>query len=80
VSHIGIDTKGLYLNESQIDPWKSTWPTSDLTVRVSYAGDSSQPVSAGQAATGAVTLLLDQWRPVQARRPPSRPRASGSGQ
>jgi hypothetical protein len=57
VSHIGIDTKGLYLNESQIDPWKSTWPTSDLTVRVSYAGDSSQPVEVlAKRATGAVTL------------------------
>jgi hypothetical protein len=57
VSHIGLDTAGLYLNESTIDPWKTNWPTSDLTVRVSYAGGSSQPVEVlAKRAVGAVTL------------------------
>jgi hypothetical protein len=57
VSHIGLDTAGLYLDLSQIDPWKTNWPTSDLTVDVSYAGDSSQPVEVlAKRAVGAVTL------------------------
>ena len=57
VSHINLDTKGLYLNESTIDPWKTNWPTSDLTVRTSYAGGSSQPVEVlAKRAVGAVTL------------------------
>jgi hypothetical protein len=57
VSHIGLDTAGLYLNESTIDPWKTNWPTSDLTVRTSYAGGSSQPVEVlAKRAVGAVTL------------------------
>jgi hypothetical protein len=57
VSHIALDTKGLYLNESTIDPWKTNWPTSDLTVRTSYAGGVSQPVEVlAKRAVGAVTL------------------------
>ena len=57
VSHIGLDTAGLYLDLSKIDPWKTNWPTSDLTVDVSYAGDSSQPVEVlAKRAVGAVTL------------------------
>jgi Zinc carboxypeptidase len=57
VSHIGLDTAGLYLDESKIDPWKTNWPTSDLRVDVSYAGDSSQPVEVlAKRAVGAVTL------------------------
>jgi Zinc carboxypeptidase len=57
VSHIGLDTAGLYLDVSQIDPWKTNWPGSDLTVDVSYAGDSSQPVEVlAKRAVGAVTL------------------------
>ena len=28
-----------------IDPWKTNWPTSDLRVDLSYAGNSSQPVA-----------------------------------
>jgi hypothetical protein len=57
VSHIDLDTAGLYLDISKIDPWKTNWPTSDLTVDVSYAGDSSQPVQVlAKRAVGAVTL------------------------
>ena len=49
--------RGLYLDTSEIDPWKTNWPTSDLTVDVSYAGDSSQPVEVlAKRAVGAVTL------------------------
>jgi hypothetical protein len=57
VSHIGLDTAGLYLDTSTIDPWKTNWPTSDLRVDVSYAGGSSQPVEVlAKRAAGAVTL------------------------
>jgi Zinc carboxypeptidase len=57
VSHIGLDTAGLYLDISEIDPWKTNWPTSDLTVDVSYAGGSSQPVEVlAKRAVGPVTL------------------------
>jgi len=57
VSHIGLDTAGLYLDESKIDPWKTNWPASDLRVDVSYAGNSSQPVEVlAKRAVGAVTL------------------------
>jgi hypothetical protein len=57
VSHIGLDTAGLYLDTSEIDPWKTNWPTSDLTVDVSYAGGSSQPVEVlAKRAAGAVSL------------------------
>ena len=57
VSHIGLDTAALYLDLSEIDPWKTNWPTSDLTVDVSYAGGSSQPVQVlAKRAVGAVTL------------------------
>ena len=64
VSHIGLDTAGLYLDLSEIDPWKTNWPTSDLTVDVSYAGDSSQPVEvlAKRAVGGGDPALLDQRR------------------
>jgi hypothetical protein len=57
VSHIGLDIAGLYLDTSKIDPWKTNWPTSDLRVDISYAGDSSQPVEVlAKRAVGAVTL------------------------
>jgi hypothetical protein len=57
VSHVGVDTAGLYLDESKIDPWKTNWPTSDLRVDLSYAGGSSQPVEVlAKRAIGAVTL------------------------
>jgi hypothetical protein len=57
VSHAGIDTAGLYVDTSTIDPWKTNWPTSDLTVDVSYAGDSSQPVEVlAKRAIGPVDL------------------------
>jgi hypothetical protein len=44
VSHWGMDTEDFYLDLSQIDPWKSGNPASDLAVGVSYAGGSAQPV------------------------------------
>jgi Zinc carboxypeptidase len=44
VSHMGIDTQPLYLDLSEIDPWKANNPASDLAVDVSYAGGSAQPV------------------------------------
>jgi hypothetical protein len=57
VSHIGLDTAGLYLDTSKLDPWKTNWPTSDLRVDVSYAGDSAQPVEVlAKRAAGPVTL------------------------
>jgi Zinc carboxypeptidase len=57
VSHADIDTAGLYVDTSTIDPWKTNWPTSDLTVDVSYAGDSSQPVEVlAKRAIGPVDL------------------------
>jgi hypothetical protein len=56
-SHIGLDTASLYVDTSTIDPWKTNWPSSDLRVRVSYAGGSSQPVEVlAKRAAGAVTL------------------------
>ncbi len=57
VSHIGLDTAGLYLDTSKLDPWKTNWPTSDLRVDVSYAGDSAQLVEVlAKRAAGPVTL------------------------
>jgi Zinc carboxypeptidase len=57
VSHIDLDTANLYVDTSEIDPWKTNWPTSDLRVDVSYAGGSSQPVEVlAKRAAGAVTL------------------------
>ncbi|HSJ61094.1 MAG TPA: M14 family zinc carboxypeptidase, partial [Jiangellaceae bacterium] len=44
VSHMGISTKNLYLDVSEIDPWKTNHPSSDLKVEVSHGGGSSQPV------------------------------------
>lgn len=56
-SHTGLDTAGLYVNTGEIDPWKSSWPTSDLRVQISYAGGSSQPVEVlAKRDLGAVTL------------------------
>ncbi|MGH2677408.1 MAG: M14 family metallopeptidase, partial [Actinomycetota bacterium] len=56
-SHWGMDTEGLYVNEAELDPWKSTWPQSDLRVETSYAGGSSQPVEVlAKRADGTVTL------------------------
>jgi hypothetical protein len=42
VSHSGMDTQDLYLDLTEIDPWKNGNPASDLTVETSYAGGSSQ--------------------------------------
>ena len=56
-SHMGLDTAGLYVNEAEIDPWKTNWPTSDLRVQTSYAGGSSQPVEVlAKRAISDVTL------------------------
>jgi hypothetical protein len=56
-SHWGVDTKGLYVNETELDPWKTNWPTSDLRVDVSYGGGSTQPVEVlAKRAIGPVTL------------------------
>jgi hypothetical protein len=43
-SHWGLDTRGLYLDLSAVDPWKTNWPQSDLRVTTSYGGRSLQPV------------------------------------
>ena len=56
-SHAGIDTKGLYVDLSQLDPWKGGNPASDLAVRTSYGGGASQVVEVlAKRALGAVTL------------------------
>jgi hypothetical protein len=56
-SHWSVDTDELYLDLSELDPWKTNWPSSDLRVDVSYAGGSSQPVEVlAKRAIGAVTL------------------------
>jgi Zinc carboxypeptidase len=56
-SHASIDTASMYLDVSEIDPWKTNWPTSDLRVLTSYAGGSSQPVEVlAKKAIGDVTL------------------------
>jgi hypothetical protein len=45
------------VNEAEIDPWKTNWPTSDLRVQTSYAGGSSQPVEVlAKRAISDVTL------------------------
>jgi Zinc carboxypeptidase len=57
VSHAGIDTQAFYLDLSTIDPWKSHNPASDLAVRLSYGGGSTQPVEVlAKRSVGAVTL------------------------
>jgi hypothetical protein len=57
VSHAGIDTQDFYLDVSEIDPWKTNHPSSDLAVDVSYAGGSSQAVDVlAKQALGAVML------------------------
>ena len=57
VSHMDIATEGLYLDVSEIDPWKTNHPSSDLEVDVSYGGGSSQPVEVlAKRSLGAVTL------------------------
>ncbi|HEX6261676.1 MAG TPA: M14 family zinc carboxypeptidase, partial [Actinomycetota bacterium] len=56
-SHMDLDTEDFYLDVSEIDPWKSNNPSSDLKVDVSYAGESSQPVEVlAKRGLGAVTL------------------------
>ena len=56
-SHMGMDTEDLYLDLTEIDPWKSGNPSSDLRVDVSYGGGSSQPVEVlAKRSAGAVTL------------------------
>ena len=44
VSHTGLDTAPFYLDLSEVDPWKSGNPASDLAVDLSYAGGSAQAV------------------------------------
>ena len=57
VSHIDVDTAGLYVDASSIDPWKTGFPASNLEVDTSYAGGSSQPVEVlAKRAIGEVTL------------------------
>ncbi len=58
VSHMtGFETQDLYLDLSEIDPWKSNNPASDLRVTVSYGGDSTQPVQVlARRSAGEVTL------------------------
>ena len=57
VSHAGIDAEDLYLDVSEIDPFKSNNPLSDLTFDVSYAGGGSQAVEVlAKRAIGAATL------------------------
>ncbi|HEX6207403.1 MAG TPA: M14 family zinc carboxypeptidase [Actinomycetota bacterium] len=56
-SHAGIDTEDFYLDVSEIDPWKTNHPSSDLAVDISYAGGSSQPVDVlAKRSLGDVTL------------------------
>jgi hypothetical protein len=57
VSHAGIDTESFYLDVSEIDPWKSHNPSSDLAVRTSYGGGASQPVEVlAKRSVGPVSL------------------------
>jgi murein tripeptide amidase MpaA len=57
VSHMDFETEDLYLDLTEIDPWKSGNPSSDLRVDVSYGGGSSQPVEVlARRSAGAVTL------------------------
>jgi hypothetical protein len=57
VSHWGIDTAPLYTDVSDVDPYKSNNPLSDLTFDVSYAGGTSQPVEVlAKRDLGRVTL------------------------
>jgi len=57
VSHMDLETDDLYVDVSEIDPWKSNNPSSDLAVDVSYGGGSSQPVDVlAKRSAGAVTL------------------------
>jgi hypothetical protein len=56
-SHWGLDTQGLYLDLSAIDPWKTNWPQADLRVPLSYGGGSTQPVEVlAKKEIGPVTL------------------------
>jgi hypothetical protein len=60
VSHAGIDTKRFYLDVSEIDPWKSGNPLSDLRVEVSHGGGTSQIVEVlAKRAVGKVTLVYE---------------------
>jgi hypothetical protein len=57
VSHTGFETADFYLDLTQIDPWKSGNPSSDLRVEMSYGGGSSQAVDVlAKRSVGAVTL------------------------
>jgi len=44
VSHMDVETKGLYLDLAEIDPWKTNHPSTDLKVEVSHGGGSTQSV------------------------------------
>jgi hypothetical protein len=58
VSHWGVDTADLYLDVSEVDPYKSNNPLSDLTVDVSYGGGSTQAVEVlAKRAAGDVRLF-----------------------
>jgi hypothetical protein len=57
VSHADIDTQDFHLDVSEIDPYKSNNPLSDLTFDVSYAGGGAQPVEVlAKRSLGDVTL------------------------
>jgi hypothetical protein len=58
VSHMeGFELDDLYLDVSEIDPWKTNHPSADLRIEVSYAGGSSQPVEVlARRSVGDVTL------------------------
>ncbi|HEX6417093.1 MAG TPA: M14 family metallopeptidase [Acidimicrobiales bacterium] len=57
VSHMDIETQGLYLDLAEIDPWKTNHPSADLKVEVSHGGGSTQPVEVlANRSLGDVTL------------------------
>jgi hypothetical protein len=57
VSHMDMSADGLYLDVSEIDPWKTNHPSADLKVEVSHGGGSSQPVEVlAKRSLGDVTL------------------------
>jgi hypothetical protein len=58
VSHAPeLRARDLYLDVSAVDPWKSGNPSSDLRVRVSHAGGSTQPVDVlARRSAGRVSL------------------------
>lgn len=83
VSHAGIDTKGFYVDVSEIDPWKRHNPSSDLAVRISYAGGAAQPVEVlAKRSLGRVALHYrvngGRVRTVRTRESPNGERFGGN--